>query len=197
MACHPRYTMQGIQNLWELPEETSSQTSSKKIGTFPHATYTNGWGRRKKSEKTPFYPAFNLSYNFASCVEIIFTKTTTCPLSQRSAISLIGPVLPPGLAGVGGTVSQQMQPRCWDLSQKPRHVIFLEATAFIFSTDGQHSLKLYTNGQGQGIAFHWAFGQFIPYFKKRGEETQKKGIGELLGFWYGFFMEQLWIPKCC
>lgn len=33
--------MQGIQNVWELPEETVSQTSSKQIGKFPHAPYTN------------------------------------------------------------------------------------------------------------------------------------------------------------
>lgn len=47
-ACHPCYIMQGIQNFWELPEETLSQTSSKKIGKFPHATYK--WVRKEKKK---------------------------------------------------------------------------------------------------------------------------------------------------
>lgn len=139
-------------------------------------------GEKKKKEKSPFYPAFNLSYNFANFAETIFTKATTCPLSQRRAITLIGPVLPPGLAEVGGTISQQMQPKCWDLSQKPRNGLFLEATAFIFSTDGQHSLKLFTNSQGQGVAFHWAFGQYNPTSKKGEKKHKKKGVCELFGF---------------
>lgn len=104
-ACHPHYiyTMQGIQNLWELPGETLSQTSSKKIGKIPHATYTNGWGRRKKkSEKTLLYPAFNLSYDFANCAEIIFTKATTCSPSQRTEISSTGPALPTRACWGGG-----------------------------------------------------------------------------------------------
>jgi len=89
-----------------------------------------------------------ISVMTANCAEIFFIKAATCPLSQRTAISLVVPVLPPALARVGGTISQQMQPRHWDLSQKPGHVIFLEATAFIFSIDGQHSLMLFTNSQG-------------------------------------------------
>lgn len=58
-ACHPQYTVQGIQNLWEFPEETLTQTSSKKISKFHYVTYTNGWGKREKnSEKTPFNKFF-------------------------------------------------------------------------------------------------------------------------------------------
>lgn len=96
---------------------------------------------KKKSKQTPFYPAFNLSYDFANCAEILFTKATTCSLSQRTVISLIGSVLAPPLARVQETISQQIQPKCWDLSQKPRHSLFLEVTAFVFSTDGQQSFK--------------------------------------------------------
>lgn len=60
---------------------------------------------------------------------------------------------------------------------------------------GSSPLKIFTSSQGQSIAFPWAFGQFVPYFKKRGGETQNPGVCELFGVWYGFFMEQLWIPN--
>lgn len=37
-AHHPQYTVQGIQNLWEFPEETLSQISSKNVSKFPYET---------------------------------------------------------------------------------------------------------------------------------------------------------------
>lgn len=63
------------------------------------------------------------------------------PSPSGQVISLIGSVLAPGLARVQETISQQIQPKCRDLSQKPRHSLFLEVTAFVFSTDGQQSFK--------------------------------------------------------
>lgn len=56
----------------------------------------------KKSEKKLLYPAFNLGYNFANCAEIIFTKATTCSLSQRTEISSAGPALPTRACWGGG-----------------------------------------------------------------------------------------------
>lgn len=58
---------------------------------------------------------------------------------------------------------------------------------------GSSPLKIFTSSQGQSIAF--PLGQFVPYFKKRGGETQNPGVCELFGVLYGFFMEQLWIPS--
>lgn len=122
-AHHPWRTVQGIQNLWEFPEETLSQISSKKISKFPCITHMNGWGKSGKKWENTILPSFHLSYNFANCAEI-FSST------QGTAISFTRPVLPPGLVVLGWIISQQNQPWCWDPSQKPRHSIFQESKSF-------------------------------------------------------------------
>lgn len=112
-AHHPWYTVPGIQNLWEFPEETLSQISSKKISKFPYVTYTNGWGKRKKKVRKRRFTEFFIS---AITLQILLNYFPLKPLklipsSRGTAISFTRPLLPPGLAGLEWIISQQKQPR--------------------------------------------------------------------------------------